>query len=120
LAAAPIHHLHCGFVVDTPEDFLESIQPEIERAAEEAEHHTGVDRREFVFMSLMAAAATTFAGRAVAAQRDSTRAGAAAAPAPQQGTPPYRRRSRARPHTRSATPSRRPSSSCRIRAAPAR
>ena len=55
--------------MDTPEDFLEGIEPAIALAAEEAEHHTGVDRREFMFMSLMAAAATTFAGRAVQAQR---------------------------------------------------
>ena len=55
--------------MDTPEDFLEAIQPGIELAAEEAEHLTGVGRREFVFMSLMAAAATTFSSRAVQAQR---------------------------------------------------
>jgi Asp-tRNA(Asn)/Glu-tRNA(Gln) amidotransferase A subunit family amidase len=55
--------------VDSPEDYLDSIQPAIELAAEEAEGLTGVNRREFVFMSLMAAAATTFSGRAVQAQR---------------------------------------------------
>ena len=45
------------------------MQPGAELAAEEAEQLTGVDRREFLFMSLMAAAATTFSGRAVQAQR---------------------------------------------------
>jgi Asp-tRNA(Asn)/Glu-tRNA(Gln) amidotransferase A subunit family amidase len=55
--------------VSTPEELLDALQPELELAAEEAESLTGVDRRQFMFMSLMAAAATTFSGRAVLAQR---------------------------------------------------
>jgi hypothetical protein len=76
--------------VDTPEDLLEAIQPGIELAAEEAEELTGVGRREFVFMSLMAAAATTFGGRAVLAQRGASFGGTGVAGSlsgllPQQG-----------------------------------
>ena len=55
--------------MSTPEELLDALQPELELAAEEAESLTGVDRRQFMFMSLMAAAATTFSGRAVLAQR---------------------------------------------------
>jgi Asp-tRNA(Asn)/Glu-tRNA(Gln) amidotransferase A subunit family amidase len=82
--------------MDTPEDFLEALEPHLAIEAEEAEHATGVDRREFMFMSLMAAAATTFAGRAVQAQRgvrafDAAGALAAARgmPQQQQQTPPW-------------------------------
>ncbi len=86
----------------SPEDYLESIQPEIELAAEQNEELTGVGRREFVFMSLMAAAAATFAGHVVQAQRGAGTSGAstggagasgaagAAGSAPQQAiTPPW-------------------------------
>ncbi|MDB4886463.1 MAG: hypothetical protein JWN79_1901, partial [Gemmatimonadetes bacterium] len=79
--------------MDTPEDFLEALEPHLAIEAEEAEHATGVDRREFMFMSLMAAAATTFAGRAVQAQRgvhafDAAGALAAARGMPQQQQQP--------------------------------
>ena len=55
--------------MSSPEELLDAIEPELELAAEEAEDRTGVDRRQFMFMSLMAAAATTFSGRVVLAQR---------------------------------------------------
>ena len=42
-------------------ELLEQTQDELEHIAEEVEHHTGVDRRQFVFLSLVAAAASTFA-----------------------------------------------------------
>ena len=54
--------------MDTPEDLLESAQAEFEQVADETEGLTRVGRREFVFMSLVAAAATTFSARAVRAQ----------------------------------------------------
>ncbi|MFL5529547.1 MAG: amidase family protein, partial [Gemmatimonadaceae bacterium] len=41
-------------------EFLDYIQDEAELVAEEAEAVTGLDRREFVFMSLVTAAASTF------------------------------------------------------------
>ena len=41
-------------------EFLDYVQDESELAAEEAESHTGIDRREFMFMSLVTAAASTF------------------------------------------------------------
>jgi Asp-tRNA(Asn)/Glu-tRNA(Gln) amidotransferase A subunit family amidase len=73
--------------VDTPEDLLEDIQPALALRAEEVEDTSGIDRREFMFMSLIAAAATTFGGHAVYAQRGAGAAGGAAggagAPAPE-------------------------------------
>ena len=69
---AVIHLTPTTDIVSTPEDLLEAWQPEVELAAEEAESLTGVDRRQFMFMSLMAAAATTFSGRVVLAQRGVT------------------------------------------------
>ena len=49
-------------------EFLDNVQDEAERMAEEAEEVMGMDRREFVFLSLMTAAASTFGfgARAVA------------------------------------------------------
>ena len=41
-------------------ELLEQIQQEAEQSAEEQEYLTGIPRREFVFMSVIAAAATTF------------------------------------------------------------
>ena len=54
----------------TPEDELEDIQPQLALMAEEAEAATdgGVPRREFLFRSLVAAAATTFGAGVVRAQ----------------------------------------------------
>jgi Asp-tRNA(Asn)/Glu-tRNA(Gln) amidotransferase A subunit family amidase len=46
--------------VDSAEDLLDDMQTRLERESEAVEALTGVDRREFVFMSLVAAAATTF------------------------------------------------------------
>lgn len=58
--------------MDNPEDLLEAIQPDLETAAEAWADLTGVDRRAFLFMSLTAAAATTFATPALVAQAAST------------------------------------------------
>jgi len=41
-------------------EFLDNVQDEAELLAEEAEEVMGMDRREFVFLSLMTAAASTF------------------------------------------------------------
>jgi Asp-tRNA(Asn)/Glu-tRNA(Gln) amidotransferase A subunit family amidase len=70
--------------MDTPEDLLEAMQPELEQAAEQAEDLDGVGRREFLFMSLMAAAATTFGSHVARAQRGASAAGAVLVPPPQQ------------------------------------
>ena len=86
-------------------DLLDGEQADAEAAADEA-GLAGVDRRQFVFLSLATAAATTFGFGATALAQTPPAGGAA----PQQ-TPPL-------PH--SATASRSPSSSCRIRAARAR
>jgi hypothetical protein len=78
--------------VDTPEDLLEAAQPDFELAAEEAESTTGVGRREFLFMSMVAAAASTFGSHVVRAQGGAggggAAAGAAGAAAQQQQTVP--------------------------------
>ena len=90
----PSNSLRTADIVSTPEDLLEAWQPEVELAAEEAESLTGVDRRQFMFMSLMAAAATTFSGRVVLAQRGTTGApslldATTRSLLQQQGTPPF-------------------------------
>lgn len=54
--------------MDNAEDYLDQTQIELEKIAPEVEHLTGVDRRQFVFRSLVAAAATTFAAKSVHAQ----------------------------------------------------
>ena len=41
-------------------DILDETQAQLEHIADDAEHATGVDRREFMFMSLIAAAASSF------------------------------------------------------------
>ena len=65
--------------MDTPEDLLEAAQPELELMAEEAESSTGVDRREFLFMSMIAAAASTFGAHVARAQSGGVAAGGASA-----------------------------------------
>ena len=49
-------------------EYLDQLQTDAEALGEEAEASTGVPRREFVFLSLVSAAATTFGfgARAVA------------------------------------------------------
>ncbi len=77
--------------MDTPEDLLDAAQLELEYLAEKTEEMTkgGVDRREFVFMSLMAAAASTFGAHAVRAQSGGTSAPRATGVVMQQPqTPP--------------------------------
>src|SRR5262245_65645048 len=60
-------------------EFLDYVQDEAELLADEAEAVTGMDRREFVFLSLVTAAASTFGfGARVMAQ------GVAPGQAPQQ------------------------------------
>jgi Asp-tRNA(Asn)/Glu-tRNA(Gln) amidotransferase A subunit family amidase len=68
-----------------PEDFLEETQSQAENVAEEVEATTGLDRREFVLMSIAAAAASTFGAHAARAQGGRAGAGGAA---PQQTPPP--------------------------------
>src|SRR5262245_32823093 len=46
--------------METRRDLLEQAQDELEDVSEEAEEFLGIDRREFVFLSLVAAAAGTF------------------------------------------------------------
>ena len=62
--------------MDTPEEFLDAELPALALAAEEAEGSTGVGRREFLFMSMVAAAASTFGSHAVRAQGRGAGAGA--------------------------------------------
>lgn len=66
------------------EDVLQETQTELTQIADAMDDATGVDRRQFVFMSLVAAAATTFGVDALRAQA----AGGAAVPTPQQPGPP--------------------------------
>ena len=70
--------------MDTPEDMLELQYPELRMQAEEAADTSGVDRREFLFMSMIAAAASTFGAHVVRAQGAGSSAAAAAAPASAQ------------------------------------
>ncbi len=53
--------------MDTPLDFLEQAEAEL-ADAEHDESATGVDRRQFMFFSLVAAAASTFGAQAAGAQ----------------------------------------------------
>jgi Asp-tRNA(Asn)/Glu-tRNA(Gln) amidotransferase A subunit family amidase len=62
-------------------DQIEQIQSELEQQADEVEHYTGIARREFVFYSLVAAAASSVGLPGLAR-------GQAAAPPPQQTPPP--------------------------------
>ncbi len=77
-------------IVSSPEDLLEAIQPDIEAAAEEHADFTGVDRRAFLFMSLTAAAATTFAAPVLPAQlRGVAGSAVTTAPRAQPSVVPY-------------------------------
>ena len=76
--------------MDNPVDLLEAAQPELERRAEAAEAFTGVDRREFLFRSLVTAAAGTLgAGPALLAAQPPTRPANAAPAAAQPSVPPF-------------------------------
>ena len=68
--------------MDNALDLLQRMQVELELDSESVAESTGVDRREFVFMSLVAAAASTFGVHAARAQSGTT------APPQQQPTPP--------------------------------
>ena len=59
--------------MDTPLDFLEQAEAEL-AAADHDESATGVDRRQFMFYSLVAAAASTFGAQAAGAQGAMARA----------------------------------------------
>ena len=74
--------------MDRPEDLLEASFPELERAAEEAADVSGVGRREFLFMSIAAAAASTFGGTVARAQAGSAGAALPTGTAAQQPAPP--------------------------------
>src|SRR5437763_16181680 len=54
--------------VDTAEDLLQQIQTALEQQSAGVEAVSGVDRREFVFMSLVAAAASTLGVHAARGQ----------------------------------------------------
>src|SRR5207247_9295426 len=58
------------------EDVLHEIQTELEQQSEEVEEITGVDRRHFVFMSLVAAAASTLGVHATRGQAGGAAPGA--------------------------------------------
>jgi Asp-tRNA(Asn)/Glu-tRNA(Gln) amidotransferase A subunit family amidase len=62
-------------------EFLDNVQDEAELLADEAEEVMGMDRREFVFLSLMTAAASTF-GFGARALAQGTPAQAPQAPSP--------------------------------------
>ncbi len=72
--------------MDHPIDLLEDLQSSLVSRTEDAEDRTGIDRRQFMFMSLVSAAATTFGSRAALAERDAVIGGAIAAQVPQQPT----------------------------------
>lgn len=60
----------------TPEDLLDQLHRDL-NAADHDEEATGIDRRQFMFYSLVSAAATTFGASAVQAQRALAASGAA-------------------------------------------
>ncbi len=73
-----------------PEDLLAQLEFDLETADFDDEAHGGIDRRQFMLMSLIAAAATTFGAEAARAQTTGA-AGAvsgAGTQGQQQGTPP--------------------------------
>ena len=76
--------------MDHPEEILSQAEIELAPLAEQAEELAGIDRRQFMFRSLVAAAATTFGAKAVRAQATTGGAAApAAAVAQQQAVAPY-------------------------------
>ena len=72
--------------MDADYDLLAQTQDELELSANEVGEFTGLDRREFVFLSLVAAAASTFGVRSALAQGGAR--GGAGAGGPQQAPPP--------------------------------
>jgi Asp-tRNA(Asn)/Glu-tRNA(Gln) amidotransferase A subunit family amidase len=79
--------------VDRPEDLLEAALPGIARDAEAAAELTGggVDRRQFMFMSIAAAAASAFGGAHAARAQGAAGASPSAPPAQpaQPAVPPF-------------------------------
>lgn len=63
--------------MESREDLLEATQPDLDAMAEELADLGGVDRRAFLFMTITAAAATTFAAPALPAQLRGAGRGAA-------------------------------------------
>lgn len=73
----------------TPEDLLEQMHADLNAMDYDPAAHGGIDRRQFMFFSLVSAAASTFGSRAALAQAASTGAApAAAAVQPPQVTIP--------------------------------
>ncbi len=70
--------------MDNPEEILAQTELDLAPLAEQAEEISGIDRRQFMFRSLVAAAATTFGAKAVRAQATSGAAAAPTAAVPQQ------------------------------------
>ena len=66
-----------------PEEILDAMESDVALAAEEAESLSGIGRREFMFRTLTAAAATTFGAHAALAQAGGAAPGGVT-PAPQQ------------------------------------
>ncbi len=102
--------------MNAPEDFLDQDQAELALIAEQIEDSTNgaVGRREFLFMSLVSAAASTLVPAFARGRSQRTPRVALSLPAPQQAVSHFLR-------TRSATANRPPSSSpYHTPAAPAR
>lgn len=70
-----------------PEELLDQLETDLRTADYDPEAHDGMDRRQFMLMSLITAAATTFGAKAAGAQATGA-AGGAAAPQQGQATPP--------------------------------
>ena len=73
--------------MDTPLDMLEQLEADL-AAADHDESATGVDRRQFMFFSLVAAAASTFGAREAGAQEAAARASGLGALARGAAQPP--------------------------------
>ena len=71
----------------TPEELLDQTQAELEAMDFDAEASGGLDRRQFMFLSLAAAAASTFGSAAARAQSVGGAAGGAAGALSQQTVP---------------------------------
>lgn len=74
----------------TPEELLEQTHADLKALNYDPEAHDGMDRRQFMFMSLVSAAATTFGSHAALAQTATTGGAPARVPAqpPQVTIPP--------------------------------
>ena len=73
----------------TPEELLDQTQVELEAMDFDAEAYGGLDRRQFMFLSLAAAAASTFGSAAARAQAASGAVGGAAGVSQPQAVTPF-------------------------------